>query len=398
MTEEETGWSAATARKLNSTLPFDTNKAILFVREVGKGTRVDQKDSGNESEASSEHGLLSGHEAKQFYEDVLSMPEQSSRRGEENTMKRRKRKKRRRIQQLSETDTNPASSEQPSISTSQAFRCAQDGDLSGVKSALASGSCDVNTVDQFHWTLLMCAAHAGHMHIVEHLLSLGAEWRDRVDKRGRSAADLARLAGHLSIACLIEASDDISTQSQRPRKVSRRRESAPDTPSNSSKSSHQRSTYYCEECDQTITESAGERHATSTLHQFSCQHEPKVHGYGIPQSNRGFQMMLRGGWDPDGGLGSNQEGQRYPVKTILKRDRLGFGQAPQEMSQSKARVTHFAAFDESAVKRPSERHNVDGKQSVTKKKDIVKAAQKERQWEVRMRRYMNAEHGYGKFC
>ena len=395
---EEADWSAATARQLNSTLPFDTHKAILFVREVGEGTSSDQKDSGSDLEGSSERGFLSGHEARQFYEDVLSMPEQSSGSSEGNTVKRRKRKTRRRTQRLSET--NPVPSEHSSISASQAFRCAQDGDLNGVKSALTSGSCDVNSVDQFHWTLLMCAAHAGHTHIIEHLLSLGAEWRDHVDKRGRSAADLARLAGHLSIACLIEASDDIFTQSQRPRKVARRqrRESAPDIPSNSSRSSRQRTTYYCEECNQTITESIGEQHTTSTLHQFSCQHRPKVHGYGIPQSNKGYQMMLRGGWDPDSGLGSNQEGQRYPVKTILKRDRLGFGLAPQEMSQNKARVTHFSAFDESAVKWPSERHKVDGKPSVTKKKDIVKAAHKERQWEARMRRYMNAEHGYGKFC
>ena len=52
-------------------------------------------------------------------------------------------------------------------------------------------------------------------------------------------------------------------------------------------------------------------------------------------------------------------------------------------------MTHFAAFDERAVRTPSK------SVPALRKKDIIKAAQKDREWEVRMRRYMNTEHEYG---
>jgi len=58
-------------------------------------------------------------------------------------------------------------------------------------------------------------------------------------------------------------------------------------------------------------------------------------------------MLQGGGWDETSGLGPTGKGQKYPVKTVLKRDRCGLGCTA---SSSKARVTHFAANDNDAVK------------------------------------------------
>ena len=96
-------------------------------------------------------------------------------------------------------------------------------------------------------------------------------------------------------------------------------------------------------------------------------------------------MLLREGWDPEGGLGSEQQGQQFPVKTVLKRDRLGFG----IKGKDKARVTHFEAGDTAAIRRPSEECFVDAKQ--LKKKDIVREA---KQWELRMRQYLNTDANF----
>ena len=95
-------------------------------------------------------------------------------------------------------------------------------------------------------------------------------------------------------------------------------------------------------------------------------------------------MLLREGWDPEGGLGSEQQGQQFPVKTVLKRDRLGFG----IKGKDKARVTHFEAGHTAAIRRPSEECFVDAKQL---KKDIVREA---KQWELRMRQYLNTDANF----
>ena len=347
-------------------------KGILFVREGAVKTRG-ASTSECEGVLSTVKGTLSGQEAKTFYEDVISTPEESS---VPVRRKRSRSKKRNKANKHPKLDRFPAKS----VSVSQVFAFVQEGDLEGVKFSTSTGACDVNTKDQFQWSLLMSAAHAGHRHIVEHLLSEGVEWRGHTDRAGRDAVDLARREGHLSIACFIEAHKDTPPKredSKQPRENVR------------FKSPHSKPrSFFCEICKQTVVESVTEeRHATSTVHQFSCQHRSNPHtSYGIPQSNPGYQIMLRSGWNPEKGLGCEQEGRKYPIKTILKRDRLGFGQSEDESTQRKARVTHFAAFDERAVKRQSERFKV------VKKKDILQAAYKDREWEMRMRRYMNTDH------
>ena len=80
------------------------------------------------------------------------------------------------------------------------------------------------------------------------------------------------------------------------------------------------------------------------------------------------------------------QGQQYPVKTILKQDRLGFGLNSKE---SGPRVTHFSAHDKDAVRTRRERERV-GKESSNKtKREMVKAAEREKRWEIRMRQYMS---------
>lgn len=380
--DEGLEWSVSTARMLNRTLPFDHRNAILFVREGKKTTEVTESD---DDRPTITRVKLTGTEAKTFYEDVISMPQQSDKEGGATVERKRKRSKRR---TKSQTHKHSKRSSPAPVSVGQVFCFVQEGNLIGVQSALSSGTCDVNVTDRFHWTLLMSAAYAGHRDIVEHLLASGAEWREHVDKRGRNAADLARMAGHLSIASFIETYSDTVAERKELRSNGMK---DGDTVDLRTKSLYQKSTYYCDICKQKVTEDKG-RHTTSTIHQFSCQHKPSVHhGYTIPHTNRGYQMMVRGGWDPEKGLGSCEEGRKYPVKTVLKQDRLGFGQSSEETTQGKARVTHFAAFDESAVKRRSERFE---RTPTLKKRDILMADRKDKEWEARMRRYMNSEHDY----
>lgn len=397
--KEDISRNYVTTRTLYTSLPFDSGQATLFVRE--KGSSITINDSDSTEEPPRKVARISGEEARQFYEDVLLMPKESktnecstkSRRRPVNVRKRKKKE---------------AKSQKPLEITSQSqlFLCAQRGDLEPIKLALSSDFCDINVIDSFNWTLLMCASHAGHMSTVRYLLNQGADWRHYTDRRGNNAADLARIAGHPDIAELIENHVSMTTHgvvthshehthSHTGRKVDKdrgtRQMSSHDIILSTSGKSHEQSSFYCEICKMTVDLGAStvSNHTTSTVHQFSCQHKPTVTPYGIPESNRGFQLLLKGGWDPERGLGPDQQGRQFPVKTVLKRDRLGFGVA----SRTKPRVTHFSAHDEAAVK--SQRERRDAFRTVKaqlKKKDIVKAAEKGRRWEIRMRRYMNTDY------
>lgn len=383
---DEESWEVSTTRALCRTLLFDSGKAVLFHPE--KGNSGDSSPDEGESESC---GKITGDEAKQFYEDVLSMPQQGIKTESIKptgcrTLQRTHRKKK-------TVDKNKGGG---FVSVSQLFRFAQEGDLVSLKPALQSGfegTYDINIVDNFDWTLLMCAAHAGHMDVVTYLLNEGAGWQEFVDRRGNNAVDLARKSGHFDIAETIENFERFEDHhyhgdhTRNSHKRSRENNGDAGTKSKKKKSF----SYYCKTCELNIVESSvcvPSSHDTSTVHQFSCQHHPRVSSYGIPESNRGFQMLVKGGWDPGKGLGSMRQGRQYPVKTILKRDRLGFGLSSKEGGTP--RVTHFSAHDENAVRTCRERARRESSPHKTKR-ERTRAVERERRWEIRMRRYMNSD-------
>lgn len=83
-------------------------------------------------------------------------------------------------------------------------------------------------------------------------------------------------------------------------------------------------------------------------------------------------------------------GRKYPVKTFLKRDRLGLG----NKGSQQARVTHFGPNDHSAVKRKKDLTKQGEKKEVRKKisrRERLAKEKKEKNWERNMRIYMNSE-------
>ena len=341
-----------TVRTLRQTIPFDTGDAILFVRETG--TSKVNKD-GAERDKHPILASISGEEAKQFYENVLAQSTSS-----EGT-KRCHRK----------GFTRPAVKE-PTVKYSlvELFRSAQEGDLRLIKKAVSEKQHDINSVDEFGWTLLMVAAHAGHTHVVEYLLSEGAEWENRRDKRGNNAADLASKGGHPLVANrILRYAEDVQSSSRQ----------EAEAPWFLTAAQNMR---FCEICKLHV--SAG-RHSTSVAHQFSCQHQTNITSYGIPETNRGFQLLLKRGWDRDKGLGAENQGLKYPIRTVLKHDRLGLGLS----GSAKPRVTHFQPYDVDAVRPHYQRTgnpggSPKGGSSTGKRQDT-------REWEIRMRRYMNSD-------
>lgn len=63
----------------------------------------------------------------------------------------------------------------------------------------------------------------------------------------------------------------------------------------------------------------------------------------LPESNRGYRLLMNMGWQEDSGLGSKGDGRMDPIATVFKTDRAGVGAQP---TAKLARVTHFPAHDE----------------------------------------------------
>lgn len=90
------------------------------------------------------------------------------------------------------------------------------------------------------------------------------------------------------------------------------------------------------------------------------------------------------------GLGPEGIGRKFPVKTVLKRDRLGLG----SKESKQARVTHFGPNDHSAVKRRkvgTKEKQMGNKSGRMSQRERLTKEKREKNWERNMRIYMNSE-------
>lgn len=290
---------------------------------------------------------VDGNVARETYEEIIRMPSTSSK---TNRTSKKKLSQplniRRKILQRTSFEPN------------KLFTAASSDDLSTLeKMDLRSGN--LNITDQFGWTALMMASCEGYFDVVKFLVENGANLTI-VDKQNNSALSIATKKNHQKIVsyltrmevataddstiCISDDSDDTTLDQQK---------IVP---------------FYCDDCNLTITQSDEKAHSTSTLHRLNAK-EPHTfpRHFGIPESNVGFKMLLQQGWNRKSGLGPEQSGHLYPVKTTLRKSRSGLG-----VRQPKtAKITHFKPFDESAIRsiyKPAPIHIVKTKKQIKAEK------------------------------
>jgi len=385
-----TGWLFSN-RVLYQNRAFALQKPIAFLPEQVRAA-TPKKLIRNED-------TPSGEEVKKIYEEIVSQPSTMSLENTERTRsstpigkaKKALTKLRRRSGSLTRRFSSSYSkkdTKSTTISATKLFQAAQSGDIVTIREALVQDNFDINITDSFNWTLLMCAAYAGHQPVVELLVRHGALWEEVRDRRGFNAADLATTGGHINIVNILVASNHqqtespttVSVRTRRKRRHSTIEESLPEK-------------LYCNVCQVEVDSLLEHEHNLSTVHQFNSQFHSRDIPYSIPHSNKGFQLLMKGGWNPECGLGPDGQGVRQPVKTVLKRDREGLGSG----KKPKPRVTHFSSFDKSAIHRsPIRTRGVVRRQEEeefarSSKRARQDALRKDKLWEVNMRRYLNAE-------
>lgn len=265
-----------------------------------------------------------GANARETYENVLQMPSTSQNRKDNSIKSIQKRQMSKHITRRKMT---------PIFDDNKLFRAATSNDVPAIE-GMAVNHLNVNVTDQFGWSALMMASFEGHLDVVKALIELGAKM-DIKSKQKDTALSLAAKKKHEDVV------NYLTKKSMLPETICL---SSEDECNNEMRIVE---TFFCHICKTEFSETNPKVHATSTLHRFNQKENKKRSPhFGIPESNIGFRMLLRQGWDRQNGLGPENDGIMYPIKTALRKPRSGLG----SQQLNKPRVTHFKPFDQDAVK------------------------------------------------
>ncbi|CAD6198181.1 unnamed protein product [Caenorhabditis auriculariae] len=206
------------------------------------------------------------------------------------------------------------------------LKAAKDGDLAEVKRFVSRGM-PPDAADFYGWTAVMCAIAEGHFHLCVYLLEHGAN-ADALDSTGSGIVTIAQKAGHdWLVRALIRHFDPWR---QHPKEGEHLQD------------------FRCDLCDLNYKAASQNEHLASLCHQLNEPGSSRAaphSGFVIDPNNIGYRLLKASGWSEEKGLGRNSEGKKFPIKTVLKRDRRGFG-----LDKLSPRVTHFKPYDEAAVR------------------------------------------------
>ncbi|KAL8213115.1 UNVERIFIED_CONTAM: hypothetical protein K2H54_060805 [Gekko kuhli] len=341
---------------------------IAFTRareesDLWRDGHVQKKSHQTTPVAGQGEGSADGETARSFYESVLlsSAPRRALQR------KRKVPSAHPPAQETVRTQSQPVQTD--TRKGNQLLKAAQDGNLKALRALVEKDGCDVNYRDDYYWTATMCAAYAGQVEAVRYLLSCGAAWVGVCETQGRDAVDLAEEAGHQEVVEVLQGSG-------RPR--------VKEEPSSSQTPPERK---YCAVCQTHYSEDTVALHERSTAHLFNRRDPLPPTRYYIPENNVGFQLMVKGGWDQEAGLGPEGSGRKFPIQTVLKRDQKGLG----FHSDLRPKVTHFDAHDRSAVEQPKGQRLRTERAATVGRREARRQEAKAKAWERNLRTYMNLD-------
>ncbi|XP_060063389.1 G patch domain and ankyrin repeat-containing protein 1 homolog [Ylistrum balloti] len=360
---------------MNDEMKAEFSNLVKFVKSSSNS--LDLKSSEEQITKSKSEQFLSGNDAVQIYKDIISSHSskskgiQNSSIGKDHTpVEQVQLKHQNRGHQFSKHPGRPST--QCCLNVQTLLTCSQNGDLAKVKECLTN-DVDIDSQDQFGWTALMCAACSGQSLVVKHLLANGAN-KHLTATGEKTAASIASDAGHCDVMRFISEFDP-----NKPEVIEERTQSSP-------RGIQVAQPFYCDVCKQDIKETSQINHQASTVHLFNMKMKASPHSFLEHSKNKGYQIMRRTGWDGEKGLGSEGQGLKFPIKTVLRKDRACLG---SDTSKEKAKITHFGPRDISAVKR-----NVSVSERKMSARTLSKRARKakerkEKQWEKNLRQQFN---------
>lgn len=284
------------------------------------------------SETVSDDGnIQSGEATKEFYDEILSNEKFSRKKCVSNNSMKYE------TIELSDDDDVEVVDQHSNYKLLVAI---QNEDIEQIRSIV---DCDYNCKDQYGWTALDIACTLGNVEIVRFLMSKGSElsqWekiRERLVRKNK-----------FDVIDFVEKKDeDIETVDMT--EDSERHE-------------------FCKDCGEIYDKNNLSSHRAKISHQLSTKSEEKIKrnpGFQISESNVGFKLMRKAGWDGTSGLGEEGKGKLFPVKTIFKQDRRGI----ESGDLKKCRITHFGPNDVKSIENRRKRKpfNVKKDQKIVKR-------------------------------
>lgn len=190
------------------------------------------------------------------------------------------------------------------VSNRDLFLTVQNNHVDKLRDIFKKNPDKINILDEYGWSLLMIACQANSIECVEELLNRGIDTSVR-DKAGNSARSLVIRNKSIELVNILLNNRHIAGNS-------------------CNISNKQVKDFFCKICNNKFKDR--NEHLSSTIHNLFASKGKKVPtNYVLPESNKGFQIMLKGGWDKETGLGLDGLGKKYPIKTIIKNDRKGLG-------------------------------------------------------------------------
>lgn len=219
------------------------------------------------------------------------------------------------------------------------LQAVQIGDLELVRRLHSSGAAGLECRDRYGWSPLMIAAAEGWTAVVDFLLRQGADV-SACDRAGRTAEDISRHRGHVQVV------EQLRSASQ---------ERCSIAPVKVQSISSRAEVEVCDQCGELVAAGQRSQHLASLTHQLGAEEHarsdlaPIRPGFGISEANRGYQLLVKSGWNECSGLGEvGRQGRLFPIKSVLKSDRVGLG-GEDESKKTEARVTHFGPHDERSI-------------------------------------------------
>ncbi|KAG8298533.1 G patch domain and ankyrin repeat-containing protein 1 [Homalodisca vitripennis] len=333
---------------------MDASQLLMRMKHFVRSTEKPSTSSVVNNEFNQAHrtAFVSGSHVKQFYESTVG--KEAFQTNQKKCTKGKPLEKPKPSTKLIKTAFN----------VNSLMKAVEMGKTADVEEILEKNKESVNCCDQFGWTPIMSACCAGNERMVVLLL----QWKPDLsvcDKRGQSCRDLASAKGYRHIVKIL----DQYVQDMHENTVAKQ------NPTSSEQVPSNNTTFYCKVCKQSIEHTSMKKHLSSTIHNFHKASKRKMPTmYGIPESNKGFQILVKSGWNKEDGLGPSGEGHKYPPKTILKQDRTGLG-----AKRYQARVTH--TLEDSGRK--------EVRQKKTFKRDLKMEKTKEQRLERNLRRMLS---------
>jgi hypothetical protein len=208
------------------------------------------------------------------------------------------------------------------FSSKSFLKSVQDNDLEYVSAYLEQQQQDFFVVDDFKWNALMISIAAFNNTMIRVLLKAlenvdltrRRQFIAHSDLTGCDCLQLAKKVNNREAVELIESFNNQQSTA------------GITTPEEEEVNTCQLddSQFYCDTCNSLFNESQTQ-HCKSIVHQLNDNPGAEQANYFLRSNNKGYELLVKSGWNESSGLGLNEQGVRKPVRAKIKLNRHGIG-------------------------------------------------------------------------